>query len=140
MTPPLDLTSLGAVVQDLVMADTIRIARPAPPVLNPQTGELEHPAPTVVYQGPGAVLSQSAAPGLSLPVAGQPWADNPTDRYRLLTPITAPVAARDDEVSVVSATYDPALLGRAWRCLQPGQASTLVAVRVTWLDEKNGSD
>ncbi|MFJ2752644.1 DUF6093 family protein [Streptomyces sp. NPDC087297] len=134
----LDLSNLGALVEDLVMGDTITISRPAgPPVLNPATGELEPPPEHVVYDGPGAVLDSTATPGITVPVAGQPYPDDPKTTYRLLTPASAPVAARDDIVRVTRAARDPALLGRTWRCTQPGLASTLIAVRVTWIDENN---
>ncbi|MCZ0983971.1 DUF6093 family protein [Streptomyces diastatochromogenes] len=137
----LDLSGLGAFVEDLVMGDTIQISRPAgPPVLNPATGELEEPAPHVLYEGPGAVLDSTAAPGITVPVAGQPYPDDPKNTYRLLTPPRAPVAERDDTVRVLRAAQDPALIGRTWRCTQPGLASTVIAVRVTWLDENNPKD
>lgn len=132
----LDLRFLGDLVEDLVMGDTIRISRPGgPPVLNPDTGELEPPPPRVIYEGPGAVLDSTATPGITVPVAGQPYPDDPKTPYRLLTPTAAPVADRDDTVRVVRAAQDPALLGRTWRCTQPGLAATVIAVRVTWLDE-----
>ncbi|MCF1598294.1 DUF6093 family protein [Streptomyces muensis] len=134
----LDLRFLGALVEDLVMGDTIQISRPAgPPILNPDTGDLEAPPPHVVYEGPGAVLDDTAAPGITVPVAGQPYPDDPKTTYRLLTPVDAPVAARDDTVRVLRAAQDPALVGRTWRCAQPGLAATVIAVRVTWLDENN---
>jgi hypothetical protein len=140
VTGLLDLRALGQLVEDLVMGDTVRITRSGgPAVLNPDTGTLEQPPPQVLYEGPGAVLDDSAAPGLTVPVAGQPWPDNPKDSYRLLTPPDAAVAARDDNVTVVRAVYDPSLTGRAWRCTHPGRASTLIAVRVTPLDENNPS-
>ncbi|PZT71506.1 DUF6093 family protein [Streptomyces sp. AC1-42T] len=134
----LDLRALGQFVEELVMGDTVRITRPAgPPVLNPSTGDLEEPPPLVLYEGAGAVLDGSAAPGIIAPVAGQPYEDDPKNPYKLLTPVDAPVAARDDTIRVLRAAYDPALVGRTWRCTQPGQASTIIAVRVTWLDENN---
>ncbi|WP_435058518.1 DUF6093 family protein [Streptomyces sp. bgisy060] len=134
----LDLHNLGTLVEDLLMGDTVQITRPAgPPVLNPDTGDLEDPPPHVVYEGPGAVLDGTAAPGITVPVAGQPYPDDPKDTYRLITPATAPVAARDDTVRVLRAAQDPALIGRTWRCTRPGAASTVIAVRVTWLDENN---
>ncbi|MER6253585.1 DUF6093 family protein [Streptomyces sp. NPDC001584] len=134
----LDLSNLGALVEDLVMGDTVTISRPSgPPVLNPATGELDSAPERVVYEGPGAVLDSTAAPGITVPVAGQPYPDDPKTTYRLLTPVSAPVAARDDVVRVTHAAQDPALLGRSWRCTQPGLASTLIAVRVTWIDENN---
>ncbi|WP_282795780.1 DUF6093 family protein [Streptomyces sp. CC224B] len=132
----LDLRYLGPLVEDLVMGDTIQIRRRSgPSVLNPDTGQLEDPPPRVVYEGPGAVLDNAAVPGLSLPAAGQPYPDDPKTTYRLLTPPSAPVAARDDTVRVLRAAQDPALLGRTWRCVLPGLAASIIAVRVTWLDE-----
>ncbi len=132
----LNVSKLGTLVEDLMMGDTVRISRPAgPAVLNPDTGELETPAPHIVYEGPGALVDAAGIPGLNLPVAGQPWPDDPKTTYRLLTPITAPVAARDDEVTVVRAAFDPASVGRTWRCMRPSQVATLIAVRLTWLDE-----
>jgi len=134
----IDLRYLGALVEDLLMGDTVQISRAAgPPVLNPDTGELEDPPPRIVYEGPGAVLDSTAGPGITVPVAGQPYPDDPKTTYRLLTPPDAPVAERDDTVRVVRAAQDPALLGRTWRCTQPGLAATVIAVRVTWLDENN---
>ncbi|MFF9204253.1 DUF6093 family protein [Streptomyces sp. NPDC014986] len=134
----LDLSFLGALVQDLVMGDTVRISRPAgPPVLNPATGELEDPPPLIVYEGPGALFDASTAPGITAPAANQPYPDDPRTAYRLITPADAPVAERDDTVQVLQAEQDPALLGRTWRCTQPGQAATVIAVRVTWVDESN---
>ncbi|MER5302125.1 DUF6093 family protein [Streptomyces lasiicapitis] len=134
----LDLRALGGLLEDLVMGDTVRIARATgPPVLNPVTGGLEPPRPHVIYEGPGAVFSQSAAPGLTAAASEQPWPDNPNDPYRLVTPHDAPVAARDDEVTVLRAAHDQSLLHRTWRCQRPGQASTLIAVRITPLDENN---
>ena len=133
----LDLTSLGPLVQDLVMADTVRITRPSgPPVLNPDTDQIETPEPTVVYQGPGAVFSGMSMPGLTTPVAGQDWPNDTDDPYKLLTPLDAPLAARDDTVTVVEARFDPSLPGRSWRCTRPGQGSTVLAVRITWIDEQ----
>ncbi|MFJ4010912.1 DUF6093 family protein [Streptomyces sp. NPDC090026] len=134
----LDLRALGQFVEELVMGDTVRITRSAgPPVLNPATGDLEEPPPLIVYEGAGAVLDASAAPGIIAPVAGQPYEDDPKNPYKLFTPADAPVATRDDTVHVLRAAYDPALIGRTWRCNQPGQASTIIAIRVTWLDENN---
>ncbi|MFH8294969.1 DUF6093 family protein [Streptomyces sp. NPDC018059] len=136
----LDLRSLGTLMQDLVMGDTVQISRPAgPPVLNPDTGELEEAPPTVIYSGPGALFDASTAPGLTPPVANQPYPDDPRGAYRLITPHEAPLATRDDTVRVLRAAQDPSLLGRTWRCTQPGQAATVIAVRVTWVDENNPS-
>ncbi|MFJ1837842.1 DUF6093 family protein [Streptomyces sp. NPDC088175] len=134
----LNLSALGALVEDLIMGDTVQISRSAgPPVLNPDTGELDDPPPLVVYDGPGAVLDSTTAPGITAPVAGQPYPDDPRITYRLITPAGAPVADRDDTVRVLRAAKDPALIGRTWRCTQPGRAASVIAVRLTWLDEAN---
>ncbi|MDV9171241.1 DUF6093 family protein [Streptomyces sp. W16] len=50
----------------------------------------------------------------------------------------APVASREDTVSVVSAA-DPAAIGRTWRVLDVGQTSTLAVVRTTFLDQNTQS-
>jgi hypothetical protein len=132
----LDLRALGTLVHDLVMGDTIRITRPGgPPVLNPDTDQLEPPPPTVIYEGPGAVLSASSMPGLTTPAAGQDWPDDSADPYRLLTPLDTPTAARDDTATVLTAAYDPTLISRSWRCVRPSQGSSIIAVRITWLDQ-----
>lgn len=134
----LDLSALGALVEDLIMGDTVQISRSVgPPVLNAGTGELEDPPPLVVYDGPGAVLDSTTAPGITAPVASQPYPDDPRTTYRLITPAGAPVADRDDTVRVLRAAKDPALIGRTWRCTQPGRAASVIAVRLTWLDENN---
>ncbi|MER0443019.1 DUF6093 family protein [Streptomyces sp. Edi4] len=137
----LDLSALGPVLQEMLMGDTVRISRPAgPPVLNPETGELEPVPPHVVYEGPGAVYDSSQAPGVVTPLAGQPYPDDPKNPYRLLTPTIAPIAERDDTITVVHASQDPTLVGRSWRCVQPSGASSLLVVRVTWLDENNETE
>ncbi|MFD5878505.1 DUF6093 family protein [Streptomyces yangpuensis] len=134
----IDLSSIGAWIEDLVMGDTVRISRASgPPVLNPTTGDLEPPPPQTIYEGIGAVLGSTNTPGIVAPVAGQPYPDDPKTAYRLLTPVSAPLADRDDTVHVLHAAKDPSLTGRSWRCTQPGLVATVIAVRVTWLDENN---
>jgi len=52
----------------------------------------------------------AGGPGLVVAVAGQPVPDDPRDRYRLLTPLDAPLASREDSVRVITATQDQGLL------------------------------
>ncbi|MER5184581.1 DUF6093 family protein [Streptomyces sp. NPDC002896] len=59
--------------------------------------------------------------------------------YRLLTPLDAPLASRDDQVRVTVATQDPGLLNRVWRVLAISDANSLAVVRTTWLDESTQS-
>ena len=135
------LADIGKWVQNNVMLDTIRIERPATgdPVLDPATGNLTYPEPALVYEGPGAVLSTGAPGGINaLPSATLPWTEETMSPARLLTPLDAPLPARDDLVTVVT-VHNPAntaLIGRRWFCQDPGRASTLEAVRTTPLDMK----
>lgn len=135
------LADIGKWLQSNVLLDTIRIERPATgdPVLDPATGNLTYPEPELVYEGPGAVLSTGAPGGINaLPSATLPWVEETMSPARLLTPLTAPLPARDDLVTVV-AVHNPAntaLIGRKWFCQDPGRASTLEAVRMTPLDMK----
>ncbi|CQR59295.1 DUF6093 family protein [Streptomyces leeuwenhoekii] len=128
-------------IQANLMVDTVRIVRPATgdPVLNPDTGRLEYPEPALVYEGIGAVIAAGAPGGISsLPSAILPWAEETMSPARLLTPLTAPIPARDDLVTVV-AVHNPAnaaLIGRSWFCQDPGRASTVEVVRITPMDMK----
>jgi len=128
-------------IQTNLMVDTVRVERPssAAPVLDPGTGRLVHPEPEIVYEGPGAVLSTGAPGGINaLPSATLPWTEETTSPARLLTPLAAPIPARDDLVEVV-AVHNPAntaLIGRIWFVQDPGRASTVEVVRTTPLDMK----
>jgi hypothetical protein len=128
-------------IQANLMVDTVRIVRPATgdPVLNPDTGRLEYPEPVLVYEGIGGVIAAGAPGGISsLPSATLPWAEETMSPARLLTPLTAPIPARDDLVTVV-AVHNPAntaLIGRTWFCQDPGRASTVEVVRITPMDMK----
>lgn len=139
----LDDALAGAVawVEGNLMVDTVRIVRPVTgdPVLNPATGRLTHPEPDLVYEGKGAVLSSGAPGGINaLPSATLPWTEETMSPARLLTPMTAPIPARDDIVTVVT-VHNPAntaLIGRRWFCQDPGRASTVEVVRITPMDMK----
>ncbi|WP_399559603.1 DUF6093 family protein (plasmid) [Streptomyces chartreusis] len=139
----LDSALAGVVlwIQDNLMVDTVRIERPvaSEPVLDTATGRLTYPDPDLVYEGQGAVLTGGTPGGINaLPSATLPWAEETTSSARLLTPLEAPIPARDDLVSVV-AVHNPAntaLIGRKWFVQDPGRASTVEVVRTTPLDMK----
>ena len=127
-------------IVDNVLVDTVRITRPAAggPVYNPDTGQNEYPEGTIVYEGPGAVQGGTSQFEMTaVPDAGQMWRTETRSRYRLLTPLEAPMAAKDDIVTVVTvhSPRNTGLIGRTWIAQDPGRASTLEAIRVTPLDQ-----
>jgi hypothetical protein len=137
----LDAALAGVVgwIGDSLLIDTVRItAPPGDPVLNEDTGQLEYPEGEPLYEGPGAVQGGIAQSEVSsIPSAGQPWAQETHSRYRLMTPLEAPIAPKDAVVTVVE-VHDPAradLIGRSWICQDPGIAATLEVVRITALDQ-----
>lgn len=123
-----------------LLLDTVRItAAPAePPVLNETTGQLEYPEGDIIYEGRGAVQGGIAQSEVSsIPNAGQPWVQETHSRYRMMTPLEAPIAPKDAVVTVV-AVHNPAradLIGRSWICQDPGIAATTEVVRITALDQ-----
>jgi len=127
-------------IVDNVLLDTVRVQLPATgsPVLDPATGELTRPAGETLYEGPGAVQGGTAQSEIaSTPGALQPWVQETKSRFRLLTPLDAPVAPKDAIVTVIE-VHDPAntaLIGRSWTCQDPGRAATIEAVRTTPLDQ-----
>lgn len=132
-TEGLTLGAVSAIVEKKILTSEIRIYRPGEPVFNPDTGQYE-PGPSItVYEGPGAVFP-AGGPSVVLHLAGQAYVDDTPSRYRLLTPLSAPVASREDTVTVVQAD-DEAAIGRTWRVLDLGDTSTLSVVRTTWVDQ-----
>jgi hypothetical protein len=72
-----------------------------------------------------------------VPSAGQAWAQETHSRYRLMTPLEAPIPVKDAIVTVVQ-VHNPArtdLIGRSWLCQDPGIAATTEVVRITALDQ-----
>lgn len=138
----LDAALAGATkwIGDNLLVDIVRIELPAvgKPVLNETTGELERPTPEVLYEGAGAVQGGTAQSEISAtPGALQPWTQETKSRYRLFTPLTAPVPPKDAVVTVVQ-VHNPAntaLIGRSWICQDPGRAATVEVVRITPLDQ-----
>lgn len=136
----LDLTGIAALVNGMILLDTVRITRPATgqPVFNPDTGEYTYPDPETVYEGRGAVQTAgTAAEVVAVPSANQPWVAETRSKYRLLTPLSAPVAEKDMLVSVITVHEggDLALLGRQWRVQDPGGTGTISVVRTTAIDQ-----
>ena len=136
----LDLSGIASVVEGLIPWDTVRIAIPATgqPVFDPVTGQYTYPEQETVYEGRGAVqVAGTAAEVVSIPGASQPWVPETRSKYRLLTPLAAPVAEKDYLVTVLAVhpAGDGALLGRQWRVQDPGGAGTMGVLRVTALDQ-----
>ncbi|MFJ7297540.1 DUF6093 family protein [Streptomyces collinus] len=139
----LDLSGLVPVVEGLILLDTVRITTPAggPPVFNAETGQYEVPEGVLVYEGIGAVQSAYTADvTASTPNSNLPWVAETRSRYRMFTPLTAPIAAKDTVVTVVTVHQggDLSLLGRQWRVQDPAIAGTLGVVRITMLDQIAG--
>jgi hypothetical protein len=138
----LDAALAGVVtwISGNLLVDTVRITAPAAgsPVYNPTTGQNEYPEGDVLYEGPGAVQGGTAQSEISAtPDALQMWVGETKSRYRMLTPLTAPLAPKDATVSVV-AVHNPAnaaLIGRTWTVQDPSRAATVEVVRITPLDQ-----
>ncbi|GAA0501519.1 DUF6093 family protein [Streptomyces olivaceiscleroticus] len=136
----LDLSGVVGVVADLLLQDTVRISRPGAgtPVFDPATGEYTYPPADILYEGLGAVQVSGTPGGVTaIPIPSQPWVDETNSRYRLFTPLTAPIADRGMVVEVLAVHLrgDSGLLGRQWRVQDPGVAGTLSVVRITGLDQ-----
>ncbi|MCZ4098296.1 DUF6093 family protein [Streptomyces sp. H39-C1] len=132
-TEGLTLGAVSAIVEKKILTDRIRIYRPGTPVFNPDTGQYEPGPPVTVYEGPGAIFPANG-PAVVLHLAGQAYVDDTASRYRLMTPLSAPVASREDTVTVIDAD-DQAAFGRTWRVIDIGETSTLSIVRTTWVDQ-----
>lgn len=134
------LASVSAWIGKNLLLDTVRMELPSTgdPVLDEETGKLTRPQGETLYEGPGAVQGGTAQSEISAtPNALQPWVQETKSRYRLLTPLTAPLAPKDAIVTVVQ-VHNPAntaLIGRSWVCQDPARAATVEAVRITPLDQ-----
>ncbi|MFC1415436.1 DUF6093 family protein [Streptacidiphilus cavernicola] len=130
----LTLGAVSDIVKSKVLVDTVQIFQPGPEVLDPDSGEYVPGPDTVIYEGPGAIFAQGG-PGITLSLEGQAYVDDTSDRFKLLTPLDAPLASRGDQVRVTVATQDGGLINRVWRVLDLSDAGTLAIVRTTWLDQ-----
>lgn len=134
------LASVRKWIDTNLLVDTVRIQLPATgkPVLDEDTGTLVRPEGEVLYEGPGAVQGGTAQSELSsTPGALQQWVQETRSRYRMMTPLSAPIAPKDAIVTVVQ-VHDPAntaLIGRSWICQDPSRAATTEVVRITPLDQ-----
>lgn len=127
-----------------LLVDTVRVTAPATggPVYNPDTGQNEYPPGAVLYEGPGAILGGTAQSEINAaPDVLQVWVGETKSRYRLLTPLTAPLAPKDAiiEVTAVHNPADTALLGRSWTAQDPSRASTVEVVRITPVDQNQAA-
>ncbi|MGW6238374.1 DUF6093 family protein [Streptomyces sp. NPDC055094] len=132
-TEGLTLGAVSAIVEKKILTNKIKIYRPGEPVFNPDTGQYEPGPPVTIYEGPGAIFP-AGGPSVVLHLAGQAYVDDTPSRYRLLTPLSAPVASREDTVTILEADDEPAI-GRVWRVIDIGEISTLSVVRTTWVDQ-----
>jgi hypothetical protein len=136
----INLSGIAALVEGLIMLDTVRFTTPSSgkPVFNPTTGAYTYPEGDLIYEGIGAVQVAGTSDGVTAdPSANLPWPGETRSRYRALTPLSAPIAARDTIVTVVAVHDDGdlTLLGRQWRALDPSVGGTLGVVRITGLDQ-----
>ncbi|MEU1908360.1 DUF6093 family protein [Streptomyces hygroscopicus] len=139
--PGLDAALAGVIawIGGNLLVDTVRIALPGgDPVYNPDTGLNEYPPGEVLYEGPGAVQGGTGQSEINAtPNALQMWIGETRSRYRLFTPLTAPLAPKDAIISVL-AVHNPAntaLIGRTWTAQDPSRAGTVEVVRITPLDQ-----
>jgi len=133
------LAGVGAWIGANLLLDTVRVTLPATgdPVLDPDTGGLTRPEGDLLYEGLGAVQPTAQSEMSANPGALQPWTMETRSRYRLLTPLSAPIPPIDALVTVVR-VHNPdntALIGRTWTCQDPGRAGTVEVVRITPLDQ-----
>ncbi|WP_328403985.1 DUF6093 family protein [Streptomyces sp. NBC_00390] len=129
----LTLGAVSAIVERRILTNKVRVERKGEPVFNPDTGQYEPGPPVKVYEGPGAIFP-AGGPSVVLHLAGQAYVDDTPSRYRLLTPLPAPVASREDTVKVIE-SGDESAIGRTWRVVDISETSTLSVVRTTWVDQ-----
>jgi hypothetical protein len=136
----LDLSALVPIIEEMILQDTVRFTTPAagPPIFNEDTGQYESPPGSIIYEGPGAVQIAGTVGGVtSLPAPNLPWVDETRSKYKVLTPLSAPIAERDTIVTVVQVHDggDLTLIGRQWRAQDPSVGGTLGVIRMTTLDQ-----
>ncbi|WP_073947567.1 DUF6093 family protein [Streptomyces kebangsaanensis] len=132
---------IGQARNDLeaLMTDTVRVSRTAgQPELDPVTGEPGETPTSVVYEGPGAVLS-SHGQLVVAHILGFDWLSEGAAWYRLVTPVGAPVAMPGDLVEVIEAISPDGAegrTGRVWLAEDATEASTVEICRTTRLTER----
>ncbi|MFF3493732.1 DUF6093 family protein [Streptomyces sp. NPDC002795] len=129
----LDLEQARAALE-AELVDTVRITRTAgQAALDPDTGEPGKTPTTVVYEGPGAVLSTHGQIVMAQ-LLGTDWLSEGSSWYRLVAPVSASVALPGDLVEVVTGTAG--LTGREWVAEDATEASTVEICRTTRLTER----
>jgi hypothetical protein len=122
---------------ELRLVDTVRISRiTGTPDLDPHTGQPGETPTTVVYEGPGAVLSTHGQIVFAQ-ILETDWASQSAAWYQLITPLAAEAARPGDQVEVTaSAAPSAATVGRVWLADAATQVSTWEIARVTRLTEQ----
>ncbi|MET8956713.1 DUF6093 family protein [Streptomyces sp. NPDC004129] len=121
---------------EALMTDTVRVSRTAAqPALDPVTGEPGETPTSIVYEGPGAVLS-SHGQIVVAQIVGFDWLSEGAAWYRLVTPVGAPVAMPGDLVEVITASGADGRTGRTWLAEDATEASTVEICRTTRLTER----
>ncbi|WP_153450703.1 DUF6093 family protein [Streptomyces smaragdinus] len=110
-----------------VLTDTVKIYIPG--TLDPDTWET---LPDIVlWEGPGMVLPDRS-PDMTVTVQdGQSTPVTETGRYRMFTPVAAPLATLEHTVTL-TASADPAAVGRKW-LVDSVERSSVPVLRLTWL-------
>ncbi|MEW1700353.1 DUF6093 family protein [Streptomyces sp. NPDC091278] len=128
MTTPTDpLARVRELAEARVCTDRVRIYIPGN--FNPDTWEST--PDVVLWEGPGSILPDRAADVRVTVGDGQGTPVSRTGRYRLFTPISAPVATAEHTVTLTTSA-DPDATGRRWRVDAPVRTSVPV-LRLTWL-------
>ncbi|MFF8769072.1 DUF6093 family protein [Kitasatospora sp. NPDC015120] len=120
-----------ALIERTLLTEEVKIGKPGQPVFDPETGQYVPGPDEIAYQGPG-LHRASGGPGVVLRLEGQPYRDDGDGRYLLFTPMSAPVAAEGNTVTIAKST-DPAAVGRTFKILDPGETGALSVVRQTWM-------
>ncbi|MGW3651067.1 DUF6093 family protein [Streptomyces sp. NPDC000878] len=134
MTTPaggLPLEAARRMVETRLLADTVRFFLPGEPYIDPDTLQEVPGEPTIIWEGAGAI-QPDRSPDVTVRLndgTGTPVATS--GRYRMLTPVDAPVAKGEHSVTL-TASGDADAVGRIWEVDSVERSSTPV-VRVTWL-------
>lgn len=132
----------GRAAAAALFLDSCQITRPStdPGPMDPETGERTPPAPTTIY-GPavnphlGACKLQTYEPHESARFSSEHTFIE--QRYHLHLPVGTPQILTGDTVTVVSATFDPTLVGKTYRVAGTHHKSLATAQRLL-LDEITG--
>ncbi|MFD6343612.1 DUF6093 family protein [Streptomyces roseolus] len=128
MTTPADpLARVRELAEGRVCTDTVKVYIPGQ--FNPDTWETT--PDIVLWEGPGAILPDRAADVTVTVQDGQGTPVSRSGRYRLFTPISAPVATAEHTVTLTVAR-DPDAAGRMWR-VESVERSSAPVLRLTWL-------